>query len=63
MAEAVDRDLARVQESGACKLQYEQFLHALMLIAEKRQAGFREVVTRVQRFGINRRASRAVRRS
>lgn len=38
-----------MQEKGARKLQYRQFLHALMLIAEKRQTGFQEVVNRIRR--------------
>lgn len=41
----------QVQEKGARKLQYRQFLHALMLISEKRQTGFQEVVNRIRRNG------------
>lgn len=44
-----------MQEKGATKLQYNQFLHALMLIADKRRTGFSEVAGKIQRFGINRR--------
>ena len=40
---------------GAAKLQYNDFLRALMLIADKHHAGFREVVGRIQRYGIHRR--------
>ena len=39
------------KEKGARKLQYRQFLHALMLIAEKRQTGFQDVVNRIRRNG------------
>lgn len=42
---------------GAAKLQYKQFLHALMLIAEKRQSGFCEVAERIRRYGSMRRAA------
>lgn len=45
---------------GAAKLQYKQFLHALMLIAEKRQSGFCEVTERIRRYGsVHRAASMA----
>jgi hypothetical protein len=35
------------KELGAAKLQYPQFLHALMLLGDKRQTGFQEVVSRI----------------
>lgn len=35
------------KETGAAKLQYAQFLHALQLIAIKRGTGFEEVVNKV----------------
>lgn len=43
------------QVRGAAKLQYNDFLRALMLIADKHHAGFCEVVSKIQRYGINRR--------
>lgn len=46
-----------VQMKGAAKLQYQQFLHALMLIAEKRRSGFCEVTDRVRNYGSVRRAA------
>eukprot|EP00892_Ulva_mutabilis_P003478 jgi/Ulvmu1/1501/UM011_0231.1 len=42
---------------GAAKLQYQQFLHSLMLIAEKRRSGFCEVTDRIRTYGITRRAA------
>jgi hypothetical protein len=44
-----------LQEKGATKLQYKQFLHTLMLIADKRRSGFCEVVSKIQHYGIYRR--------
>ena len=38
---------------GAAKLQYHDFLRALMLVADKRRSGMKEVVDRIKKYGIN----------
>jgi hypothetical protein len=40
---------------GATKLQYHQFLQALLLISDKHQVGFCDIVGKILRHGINRR--------